>query len=271
MNRYFPLFALLGIAICLPPVVRARGTIEAEITRIFHDVQIVDQNGATHPAQANQKIAEKAVIKTGVDSQAEVTFSDKTVARLAAETSLSVENGGRELNLEKGAILIEASKHARVTKIQAGPAAAAIAGTTAMLEHHPKVCKYLVLQGTGRLYRPKHWGDSVLVKPGQMTIGDPESALSDPVDFDIGRFVKTSRFITDFSPLASAKFIAAETEKQQHDKSKKVLIDTNLIIYGGGTLVSLVDPANLDMGEVKAAASPIPSPSPTTAESNSTP
>lgn len=271
MNRYFPLFALLGIAICLPTAAKARGATEAQVTKTANDVQIIDENATAHPAAINDNIAEKTVIKTGLDSHAEVTFSDQTVARLAAETSLTFEKGGRGLILEKGAILIEAPKHARVTKIQAGPATAAIAGTTAMLEHHPKVCKYLVLQGTGRLYRPKHWGDSILVRPGQMTIGDPETALSDPVDFDIGRFIKTSRFIVDFSPLPSAKLIAAESDKQQRDKSKKVLIDTNLIIFGGGTMVSVVDPANLDLGREKTTASPNPSPSAIGAETNPTP
>jgi len=262
MNRYFLLVAVVSAGTCLPGIAEARGTNEAQVTQAANDVQIVDQNAATRPAAVNDKIAEKSVIKTGPDSRAEVTFSDKTVARLAADTSLSLENGGRELILEKGAVLIDAPKHARLAKIHAGPAVAATAGTTAMIEHHPKVCKYLVLQGTGRLYRPKHWGDSVLVRPGQMTIGDPESALSDPVDFDIDRFMKTSKFVVDLAPLTSRQLIAAETENQRRDKSKKVLIDTNLVIYGGGTLVSLVDPGNLDIGAVKTATSSSPNPSP---------
>lgn len=268
MNRFLGLFAVV-LTTGLSGSAHARGSVEVRITQVANDVQFVDRNAASRPAAVNDKFAEKSVLKTGANSRAEITFSDETIVRLAADTSLSLENGGRELVLEKGAVLFQAPKRSKVAKLHAGPAIAAAAGTTAMLEHHPKVCKYLVLQGTGRLYRPKHWGDSILVRPGQMTIGDPNSALSDPVDFDIGRFMKTSRFIVDLPALTSEPLIAAETQTQQRDKSKKVLIDTNLIIYGGGTMVSLVDPAKLDMGEVKTqAASPNPSPSPITSENH---
>jgi hypothetical protein len=37
------------------------------------------------------------------------------------------------------------------------------------------------------------------------------------------------------------KSIAAEGQKQQHDKSAKNLVDTNLVIFGGGTQVSVTD------------------------------
>ena len=73
-----------------------------------------------------------------------------------------------------------------------------------------------------------------------MVFGNPEAALSDPIDVDIDRFMKTSRFITDFPSLRSEKSIVAESQKQQREKSNKTLIDTNLVIFGGGTQVSVV-------------------------------
>jgi hypothetical protein len=73
-----------------------------------------------------------------------------------------------------------------------------------------------------------------------MVFGNSDSAISDPVDVDIERFMKTSRFITDFPSLRSEKLILAEGEKQRREKSNKTLIDTNLVIFGGGTQVSLV-------------------------------
>jgi hypothetical protein len=118
-----------------------------------------------------------------------------------------------------------------------------------------------VLEGTGRLYRPGHLGDSVLVSAGQLVIGNPSAAVSDPVDFDIARFVKTSRFITDFSPLRSEKLILAESDKQQREKSKKSLIETNLVIFGGGTRVSLV-------GQAPATTHPAPNPIPEAAHAS---
>ena len=201
--------------------------------------------------------------------------------RLAANTSLSFKDGTRNLNLSEGAVLVQAPKKAKHAKIQGEGISAAITGTTVMFEYHPGVCKFLVLEGTGRLFRPGHLGDSVLVGPGQMVIGNPNSAVSDPVDFDINRFVKTSHFIVDLPPLGSEKSMASACEKQVREKSKKNLIDTNLVIFGGGTLVSLTNPvadkagnpAAADMGRTTAAdastpaPTPTPSPSPEAAES----
>jgi hypothetical protein len=72
-----------------------------------------------------------------------------------------------------------------------------------------------------------------------------------PVDFDIGRFVKTSHFMFDLPPLASQGLIASEARVQQGQKSRRILIETNMVIYGGGTQVSLVNPVGTDSGSQK--------------------
>jgi hypothetical protein len=123
-----------------------------------------------------------------------------------------------------------------------------------MIEYHPGIYKLFVLEGTGRLYRPGHLGDSILVLPGQMVIGNPDAAVSEPVDVDIDRFLKTSRFITDFAPLRSEKSIIADSRKQQREKSNKSLVDTNLVIFGGGTQVSVTDQRRTDTADHKTAA-----------------
>ena len=202
---------------------------------------------AARSASVNGIVVENTIIRTGISSGAELTFPDETVVRLAANTSFSFKNGTHDLNLGEGAVLVQAPKRANGAKIHAGSATAAITGTTAMIEYHPGVCKFLVLEGTARLYRPGHPGDSVLVGPGQLVMGNPNAAVSDPVDFDIARFVKTSRLIVDLPPLRSEKLIAAEGQKQQHEKSKKTLIDTNLVIFGGGTRVSVLGQAQTNV------------------------
>ncbi len=171
---------------------------------------------------------------------------NETVVRLAANTAFDFNRGTRGLNLKDGAVLVQTPKEANGATIHAGSVAAAVAGTTVMIEYHPGFYKFLVLEGTARLYRPGHIGDSVLVRAGQMVFGNPEAALSDPVDVDIDRFMKTSRFITEFPPLRSEKLIAAESQKQQREKSNKTLIGTNLVIFGGGTQVSVVGQEQID-------------------------
>jgi len=214
---------------------------EARVARVTNYVQLLHAVRAPQRASVNDIVDQGTVVRTGKDSRAELTFSGETVVRLAAHTALDFYHGTRGLNLKVGAALIQAPKDANGATIHMGCVAGAAAGTTVMIEYHPGVYKFLVLEGTGRLYRPRHLGDSILVHAGQMVIGNPDSAISDPVDVDIGSFMTTSCFITNFPPLRSEKSILAESQKQHREKSKKTLIETNLVIFGGGTQVSLVD------------------------------
>ena len=213
---------------------------ETRVTRVNNSVQLQQPNRAPRPARLNEIVDPETVVRTGKHSHTELTFAYETVVRLAANTTFDFKNGTQDLNVTEGAALVQAPKSATGATIHAASVAAAIAGTTVMVEHHPGFCKFLVLEGTCRLYRPGHLGDSVLVEPGQMVMGNPSAPLSDPANFDIARFVKTSRFLVGLPPLRSKDSIAFEAEKQGREKSKKSLIDTNLVIFGGGTQVSLV-------------------------------
>ena len=215
---------------------------DARVTRFAHDVRSIDASGKESRVSLNMTIAPVSTIRTGDNSSAEVNLGEEVVVRLAANTSLAIDQKLDPLTLKNGAVLVQASKRAHGAKISAGATTAAVGNATTMFEHHPHMCKFLVLEGIGRLYRPACLGDSVLVHAGQMVIGNPDSPVSDPVDFDIARFIATSHFIIDLPAVRSQASIAAEILHQRREKSEKTLIDTNLVIYGGGTLVSLVDP-----------------------------
>jgi len=258
MNRQLCLLVLITIlasfAMSFPGRLDAASTNEARVTRVKNHVQLADSKNIARRALVNDIVHEQTIVRTGNGSRAEVTFSDETVVRLTAHTAFDFVRGTRGLNLGDGAVLVQAPKEANGATIHAGSVAAAVAGTTVMIEYHPGFYKFLVLEGTARTYRPGHLGDSVLVGPGQMVFGNPESALSDPVDVDIDRFMKTSRFITDFPQLRSVKSIAAQSQKQQREKSTKTLVDTNLVIFGGGTQVSVTDQGQTDTADQKTAA-----------------
>jgi len=251
IHREVQLLTLVAITAGLmsrfPSEANAASASQARITRVTNHVQLVRPMTAARPASVNGIVDEDTIVRTGSSSRAELTFPDETVVRLAANTSFSFKNGTHDLNLGEGAVLVQSPKSANGVKIHAGTVASAITGTSAMIEYHPGVHKFLVLEGTGRLYRPGHPGDSVLVGPGQLVMGNPNAVVSDPVDFDIARFVKTSRFVVDLPPLRSEKLIAAESLKQQKEKSKKTLIDTNLVIFGGGTRVSVLGQAKTNV------------------------
>ena len=257
MNRQLRFLAFLTITASLatwfPGRLNAASTNEARVTRVKNQVQLADSKNARR-ASVNDIVHEQTVVRTGNGSRAELSFSDETVVRLAAHTAFDFNRRTRGLNLKDGAALVQAPKEANGATIHAGSVVAAVAGTTVMIEYHPGFYKVLVLEGTVRSYRPGHLGDSVLVRAGQMVFGNPEAALSDPVDVDIDRFMKTSRLVTDFPPLRSEKSIIAESRKQQREKSNKSLVNTNLVIFGGGTQVSVTDQERPDTADHKTAA-----------------
>jgi FecR protein len=243
--------------ICFAAHANAASKKEGRITALVNDVVLISPHAETRPVAVNDELPRVATVRTGADSRAEITFGDQAITRLWADTVLGIKKGVRDLELGSGVVLVQMPRGVK-GKLRANGVAAAISDATVMFECHSKVFKFLVLQGIGRLYRPGHLGDSVLVHPGQMVIGNPKSALSDPVDFDIGHFLKTSRLLLDFPPLRSESSMVAESEKQQREKSKKVLIDTNLVIFGGGTRVSIVDPKTNFAPAPRTSASPGP-------------
>jgi hypothetical protein len=253
------------IALCfgvtlIPGGLRAGTWPGAQITQVIHDVRLLGANAEPRPAAIDDKVDDGTAVQTGADSWIELKFAHESLARLGGKTDFAFKDKGRRMDLKGGAALLQVSKSARGTQIEGAGVAAAVKGTTVMFECYPTVYKFLVLEGTARLFRPGHWGDSILVRPGQMVIGKPNTPLSDPVDFDIGRFLKTSRFLVDFAPLPSGPLLAREADKQQQKKSKKRLIETNLVIFGGGTSVSLVNPENAvpDPATTAPASSPAP-------------
>lgn len=233
-----------------------RGTPRLNV--VVNDVRFVSAAGQ-RSANINDTLGDDAALKTTPAGRAELVFANQIIARLPGNTEFSASGGTRDLRVTGGAVLLQTPRSAHGARLCDGSIAVALSGTTIVFEHHPAIYKLLVLDGTARLYRPRHLGDSMLVQPGQMVIGNPDSGLSEPVDFDTQHFVKTCRLISDFAPLPTADSIAREGEKQARAKNKKTLIETNLVIFGTGTAVSLVDPGKLpDAGNAKAPAGPTP-------------
>jgi hypothetical protein len=230
---------------------------QAAITQLVNSVQLRPGQEAPRAAVLNDNVPDGTTVATGLDSRTELTFADQALARLSANTIFSFNKGTRSLDLAEGAMLLRVPKGLGSARITTGAVTAAINGTTVIVECHPHAyLKFISLEGTARLYLKRRWGESVLVRPGQVLITNPDAkSLPDPVDVDLERLLKTSLLITDFPPLGSQNLIAKESEKQQRAKSKRRLIDTNMVIFGKGTLVSLTNPA-----QMTAASHPVPAP-----------
>jgi hypothetical protein len=231
----------------------------ARLTRVVRNVTIAAPNLGSRSAAPGDVLAVGNVVRTAADSRAELSFADRSVARLGGKSVFHI--GEREWTLEEGAALVQAPRGASAT-IKTGSVNLEAAGCTGIVERFgPTYAKIMLLQGTARVFMPAKLGESMLLKAGQMLILKPDArALPEPVDFEIGQLYRTSLLIgRDFGRLASQPQIAAEIQKQRANPN---LIPTNLIIYGRGTLVNLADPAQAQRDAAKPAASPTPSPTP---------
>lgn len=260
----FPIAAapVVGPRVTATPVVGPRlaaaPVVEPRITAAGGDVQLVSEH-AHRRAMTNQTIAEREIVRTGKTARAEVILPGQIVVRLPGNSAFSARGGTTNLQVLQGAVLLQTPRSAYAARLCDGAVAVALTGTTILFEHHPPTYKLLVLDGTARLYRPEHLGDSILVQPGQMVIANPNGELADPVDFDTAHFVKTCRLLRDFAPLPTAAEIAAQSEKQAQEKGSKKLIETNLVIYGSGTAVTLVNSGKMPK-QTGSSASPTPTP-----------
>jgi hypothetical protein len=233
--------------------------VDARLTRVIKNVTIAGPNVGSRTAALGGVAMAGNIVRTAADSRAELSFADRSVARLGAKTALRLTD--RDWTLEEGAVLVQAPRGASAV-IRTGTINIDAAGSTGIAERFGATyVKIMLLEGTARVFLPQKVGESMLLKPGQMLIMKPEAkGLPEPVDFEIGQLYRTSLLIgRDFGRLASQPQIAAEIQKQ---RSNPNLIPTNLIIYGRGTLVNLADPDQAKRGASKPTASPTPARSP---------
>src|SRR5438067_10560972 len=216
---------------------------EARVTQLVRDVKLLPNAAPARLAVVNDPVRDGTAVRTGVESRTELMFSDATLARLGANTIFSFTEGTRNLELTDGAMLLRVPKNAGGAKINTAAVTAAITGTTAMLEFHKNsYVKFIVLEGTGRIFLPSHLGESVLVHAGQMLIAKPDAKnLPNPVDVDIRQLRKTSRLIRGFGKMGSEDLIAQTEAEQDEERGEGELYETNLAIYGGGTNIILND------------------------------
>ena len=244
------LFACASVAISLGSAALAGPLQQAEVHKIVNDVRVIDsQRGSVRPAALRDVIAKDLAVRTGVESRAELLFQDDTLTRLGAETVFSFKPGTRDMNLDKGTMLLQVPKGLGGARIRAAAVTAAITGTTIMIENLPnKNVKVLVLEGSLRLSLNGVFGESVVLKPGKMVIvGPKDRVMPQPVTVDLSKLVKTSALIdpvkfsggtkTKVDVLPSIGLIQKEIATQAAAKGKAQMADTNLLIQGNGTQV----------------------------------
>jgi hypothetical protein len=201
------------------------GKNEARVTQAIHDVQLLAPNAAPRPASINGNIRPGIAVRTGSDSHAELSFTDRTLARLGANSVLSFGEG--DFDFANGSILLYLPKSSGGARIDTAVATAAGASFTAMAEYHPKSwIKFIILEGDVRISLKHHPGEARSLRAGQMIVARAGATkLREPQDIDLSKLIKTSLLIAKFPPLPNLNLILREAENEQNLPSTGHLID----------------------------------------------
>jgi len=214
-----------AVAVGLTAFTMAAEKKEARITQAIHSVQLLAPNAAPRPASISDNVGPGTAVRTGSDSRAELTFADRTLARLGANSVLSFSEG--EFDLANGSILLYLPKSSGSARINTAIATSAGNSFTAMAEYHPKSwIKFIILEGHGSVFLKHHPGETRALHAGQMImVRAGATKLSEPQDVDLSELIKTSMLIGKFPPLPSLNLILREAENQQNLPPSSHLID----------------------------------------------
>ena len=179
---------------------------KARVSQVIQDVRLLEAQGAPRPATVNDTVTQQMGVRTGVESRAELTFTDLTLTRLGANTIFSFKQGARELDLTSGAVLLQVPPKAPAVKVSTSAVTAAVTGGTALVSTGPPT-KLMVLEGIGMFYPNGHPERAVTVHGGEMMMMTADRRMTKPQKFDVKLVMQTSRLIQDFPPLENLPLI----------------------------------------------------------------
>jgi len=232
MKIFIPLLALL--------VPAAADTLRtATVTAAVNEVQVYPGSSSPRSATIGERIATPSSVQTGRKSRTELTFNDDTITRLGQNSVFSFREGGRNVELKQGSVLLQVPKNAGGATIRTATVTAAITGTTVMFEYSPgKWIKLLTLEGTQKLTLNGS-KTSVSVPAGKMIIMHPDAkVIPEPVTIDIAKLVATSPLAGrgTFGPLPprATELIQETIQEQRIAKRRGDLLPTNHVVSGIG-------------------------------------
>ena len=231
---------LIKMAAC----VSAIGTLHAApfksavISKKINEVKVSEQSSAAKAASSGQKIGKSSTILTGRDSRAELSFADKTITRIGANSVFRFTSGSRDMAIDKGSFLLQVPKNAGGATIRTATVTAAITGTTTLMEYSPgQWVKFICLEGEAEI--TNKYGQKIKLLPGQMLVMHPD-AKSFPalVSVNVTKIMKTSLLADSkiFGPLSpeATRLIAQTGDIQMVERRNGNMIATGVLINGPG-------------------------------------
>src|SRR5262249_56770040 len=92
--RFSIFLFLVGVA----RLVTAAQQQQAHVSQVIQDVRLLEAHGAPRPAVVNDEVNQGMGVRTGVESRAELTFTDLTITRLGSNTMFCFQQGSRALD-----------------------------------------------------------------------------------------------------------------------------------------------------------------------------
>ncbi|MDZ4815308.1 MAG: FecR family protein [Verrucomicrobiota bacterium] len=232
------LMPITGISLLAGPLTTA------QVTAVVNDVKVVSSSGQKS-AKVTDIVAGQESVKTGQGSRAELTFTDKTLARIGANSMFSFKGGTRDMELKNGTMLLQVPKGAGGAKISTAAVTAAITGTTIMIEYTPgSYTKVIVLEGSLKLSLSNRMGESTIIDAGRMVIMPPNAkTIPLPVDVDIKTITKTSRLMIDVGDKEIDMKKIEEAIAQQEKKQEEGKLNSTPLFVDGNKVSLLNDQA----------------------------
>lgn len=246
---------------------------EAKINQIVNDVKVVEPRTGARPAALRELIKNELGVATGVQSRAELLFQDNTLTRLGAETFFSFQPGTRNVNLQRGSMLLQVPKNLGGAHIRAASVSASITGTTILVEHlSGKRVKIIVLEGGLNVGVDNRPGARVMLHAGKMVIVAPDAReLPKPVDVNLRKLVLTSALIDPRAFQGESKTAAAVLPSMALIESEIARQEGTAPATGTGDATAQAndgtEPASSDAGDANTAQTPTAAALPNTATS----
>jgi len=178
---------------------------DARVTQVIRSVHLLTSKSGAKPASVNDPVAEGQAVRTGGESRAELTFTDRSITRLGANTVFTYGQGAKVLDLTSGAALIVVPKETGTITVNTAATTAAVTGFVALVESHvTSATKWMIIAGHACVKRRgKGNGEPcVNLNPGDMLIITPGTRGNGTVEkFDIPKAVGSALLITDFGSL----------------------------------------------------------------------
>ncbi|MEM0896444.1 MAG: FecR family protein [Verrucomicrobiota bacterium] len=241
LKSLLPLLAVTGLILPATTADAAKFK-SAKVTKTVNDVRLLTGSQSARPANPGDTVTGSAAVQTGQRSRAELQFPDESLVRLGSNSVFSFLEGKRDVELEKGTLLMQVPKSLGRTQVKTAAVTAAITGTTILIEFVPAVLdelgnvikpgiiKIIVIEGSLEFSLNVNPGQKMELLPGDMVVmSSTAQQLPQKFTVDLNRLVKTSNLIDGgMGPLPDVPVVQREIINQNNLKRNGQLLEVNV-------------------------------------------